>query len=188
MRPLIAITMGDAAGVGPEIIAKTLSIPEIYDQSRPLVIGDEDSIKMGIDVSGLDLGTHTINEPSEAFFEYGIIDVLDLDNIDIDELVMGTPQAMAGRASVEYVLKAAEMALAGDLDAIVTAPLNKEAMNMGGYNYTGHTGLLAELSGVSDYAMMLTAGDFRVIHVSIRFSQFCHSKDMRGIDRLNLLL
>jgi len=158
--------MGDAAGIGPEIIAKTLFLEEIYEISRPIVIGDGYALRMGVEVSGLDLKIQPVSSLSEARFERGSIDVLDLENIDPEKLVMGKPQAMAGKASVEYVLKAAELALKNEVDAIVTAPLNKEAMNMAGYSYTGHTELLAEFSGVKDFAMVLLAGPIRVIHVT----------------------
>lgn len=166
MKPLIALTMGDAAGIGPEIIAKTLALREIYEICRPVVIGDGGAMRMGVDVSGLTLGIRSVKSLSEALFTYGIMDVIDLDNIDLERLIMGRPQAMAGKASVEYVFKAAELALRNEVDAIVTAPLNKEAMSMAGYSYAGHTEMLAELSGVEDYAMMLMASSLRVIHVT----------------------
>jgi 4-hydroxythreonine-4-phosphate dehydrogenase len=166
MRPLIAITMGDPAGVGPEIIAKALSDPAVYESCRPVVVGDGSAMRMGIEVAKARLKVHSIKELGEAEYRQGAIDLLDLANIDPARLVMGVPQAMAGRASVEYVLRATDMALAGEVDAIVTAPLNKEAMHMGGYNYPGHTELLAEKAGTKNYAMMLIAGNLRVVHVT----------------------
>jgi 4-hydroxythreonine-4-phosphate dehydrogenase len=166
LRPTLAITMGDAAGIGPEICAKALSNEEIYKISRPIVVGDIGAMRMGADVGGVQVELNHVDSVQEARFKWGAIDVLDLGNIDTDKLVMGKPQAIAGRASVEYVVRAAEMAMAGEVDAIVTAPLNKEAMNMAGYSYAGHTELLAELSGTRDYAMMLLAGPLRVIHVT----------------------
>ena len=166
MRPLIAITMGDPAGIGPEIIAKALSDPRVYEACRPMVVGDGSAMRMGIEVAKARLSVHPVRELGEAAYRHGAIDLLDLRNIEPDRLVMGTPQAMAGKASVEYVLKAADMALAGEVDAIVTAPLNKEAMNMGGYAYPGHTELLAEKAGTKNYAMMLISGSLRVVHVT----------------------
>jgi len=166
VKPLIAITMGDAAGIGPEIIVKALSLDEVYGMCRPLVVGDIGAMGMGVEVAALDLAIRRVENPWEALFRKGTVDVLSLDNIDVDRLVMGRPQPMAGRASVEYVLKAAEMAMRGEVAAIVTAPLNKEAMNMAGYPYAGHTELLAELAGTEDYAMMLLAGPLRVVHVT----------------------
>jgi 4-hydroxythreonine-4-phosphate dehydrogenase len=166
MRPLIAITMGDAAGIGPEIIAKTLNEPGIYQSCMPFVIGDASAMEMGMKVSGVRLELNRIMEMEEGLYRHGTVDLMDLMNIDPDRLEMGKPQAMAGRASVEYVLKAAKMALKGSVDAIVTAPLNKEAIHLGGYDYPGHTELLAEISGTEDYAMMLISGNLRVVHVT----------------------
>jgi 4-hydroxythreonine-4-phosphate dehydrogenase len=166
MRPIIGITMGDAAGIGPEIIAKALSLREIYEVCRPVVIGDVDAMKEGVRVARLQLGINPIKKLSDAKFKHGTIDVLDLENIRIEELVMGKPQAMAGKASVEYVQKAVELALKGEIHAIATAPINKEAVSMAGYRYAGHTELLAHLTQTRDYAMMLIAGPLRVIHVT----------------------
>jgi 4-hydroxythreonine-4-phosphate dehydrogenase len=170
MKPLVAITMGDAAGIGPEIIAKSLSLDEIYNVCHPFVVGDAGAMEMGVEVARLSLRINRIGSPSEAFFKRGVIDVLSLDNIDLPVLVMGKAQAMVGKAAVEYVVKAAEMAMTGEVDAIVTAPLNKEAMNMAGYKYPGHTELLAELAGIRDYAMLLIAGNLRVVHVTTHVS------------------
>jgi len=166
LRPILALTMGDAAGIGPEICAKALSVEEIYEICRPLVVGDLGAMRMGTDVGRVRLELNPVEGVHDALFEWGAIDVLNLGNIDVEELIMGVPQAMAGRASVEYVVRAAEMAMAGDVDAVVTAPLNKEAMNMAGFHYAGHTELLAELSGTRDYVMMLLAGSLRVVHVT----------------------
>jgi len=166
MKPIIGITMGDAAGIGPEIIAKALSLKEIYDVCRPVVIGDADAMREGIKVARVQLKINPIKELSDARFEHGTIDVLDLGNIRINDLEMGKPQAMTGKASVEYVEKAVDLALKGEIHAITTAPISKEAINMAGYNYAGHTELLAHLTGTKDYAMMLIAGSLRVIHVT----------------------
>ena len=166
MKPLLAITMGDAAGIGPEIIAKALSLDEVYQVCRPLVVGDAVAIKMGLDVANLSLSINKVGAPEDGLYKRGIIDILSLDNINASALVMGKPQAMAGNASVESVMKAAEMAMRDEVDGIVTAPLNKEAMNMAGYKYPGHTELLAELAHTQDYAMMLLAGNLRVVHVT----------------------
>ncbi|MFA5869561.1 MAG: 4-hydroxythreonine-4-phosphate dehydrogenase PdxA [Candidatus Bathyarchaeia archaeon] len=170
MKPIITITMGDAAGIGPEIIAKALSLEEVYSVCRPFVVGDAGAMAMGVEVAGLSLRINRVGSPSEALFKRGVVDVLSLDNIDASALVMGRAQAMAGRASVEYVVRAAEMAMRDEVDAIVTAPLNKEAMNMAGYKYPGHTELLAEIGKTQDYAMMLLAGGLRVVHVTTHVS------------------
>jgi len=166
MKPMIAITLGDPAGIGPEIIAKTLADPETYGICNPLVVGESHAMQMGIEVAGQSLNINPIEEPEEARFSHGTIDLIDLKNLDQTKIEMGKPAAMTGAASVQYVIHAADLALAGKVDAIVTAPLNKEAMHMGGYNYPGHTELLAEKSGTSEYAMMLATGNLRVVHAT----------------------
>jgi 4-hydroxythreonine-4-phosphate dehydrogenase len=166
VKPLIAITLGDPAGIGPEIIAKTLVDPEIYKKCNPVVVGDKHALQMGIDVARQNLKINIIKEPDEGKFSYREIDLIDLKNIDPKKIEMGKPAAMTGAASVQYVIHAADLALTGKVDAIVTAPLNKEAMHLGGYNYPGHTELLAEKSNVQDYAMMLATRNLRVVHVT----------------------
>ncbi len=166
MKPRIAITLGDPAGIGPEIIAKTLADPETYRICSPLVVGESNVMRMGIGVASQSLKINVIEEPEEAKFIHGTIDLIDLKNLDPEKIEMGKPAAMTGAASAQYVIHAADLALAGKVDAIVTAPLNKEAMHMGGYNYPGHTELLAEKSGTSEYAMMLATGSLRVVHAT----------------------
>jgi 4-hydroxythreonine-4-phosphate dehydrogenase len=164
MKPKIAITLGDPAGIGPEIVAKTLSDPKIYGICKPIVVGDYHAMLMGIKISGKKLNIKIIKKVIEAKYIYGNIDLINLENIDPDKINMGKPAAMTGAASAQYVIKAAELALSRKVDAIVTAPLNKEAMHLGGYYYPGHTELLAEKSESKDYAMMLATGNLRVVH------------------------
>jgi 4-hydroxythreonine-4-phosphate dehydrogenase len=166
MKPIIAMTLGDPAGIGPEIIAKTLADQETYRICRPLVIGEGHAMRMGVEVARLSLIINPIDEPAEAWFSHGAIDLIDLRNLDPSRIEMGKPAAMTGAASVDYVVYAADLALAGKVDAIVTAPLNKEAMHMAGYSYPGHTELLAEKSGTGRYAMMLATGNLRVVHAT----------------------
>ena len=166
MKPVIAITLGDPAGIGPEIIAKTLVDESIYDMCYPLVVGDSFTMKMGIEIARVKLDINPIEHPNSARYKHGTIDLIDLKNIEPEKLKMGQAAAMTGKASPEYVIHAADLALNKEIDAIVTAPLNKEAMHMGGYNYPGHTELLAERSGVKNYAMMLATGKLRVVHVT----------------------
>ena len=170
MRPLLAITMGDVAGIGPEIIAKALNIDEVYGICRPLVVGDADAMNMGLEVAGVCLVVKRVDSPADGLYKRGTIDIISLDNVDTSSLIMGRAQSMAGKASVEFVFKAAEMAMRDEVDGMVTAPLNKEAMHMAGYKYPGHTELLAELAHTQDYAMMLIAGSLRVVHVTTHVS------------------
>lgn len=168
MKPLLAITMGDPAGIGPEIVAKALSSPDIYAVCRPIIIGDSSLLIMGADVAKVEVEID--DALSRITTPCGISEIVDLRNIDLGELVMGKSQALGGKASVEYVIKAAKLALNGKVEGIVTAPLSKEAMHMAGFNYPGHTELLAELAGVKESTMMLVSGDFRVVHVTTHVS------------------
>jgi len=170
IKPILGITMGDAAGVGPEIIDKALAKKEFYNIARPIVIGDASVIEDALKVAKVKVDINSVKDVSKAKYEHGAIEVIDLKNIRLSELKMGQVQAMAGEASVKYVEKAVEMALENKIDAIVTAPLNKEAMNLAGYDYAGHTEILAHLTKTKDYAMMLVAGQLRVIHVTTHVS------------------
>ena len=168
--PVIGITMGDAAGIGPEIIVKSLSEKELYEICSPIVIGDIKCLKEGLKVAKTQLELNAIKNVSEGKYVFGTLDIIDLDNIRIEELVMGKPQAMTGKAAFEYIFKAAKLALAGAIDAIVTAPISKESVNMSGCGYPGHTEILASLTGAKSYAMMLTSGPLRVVHVTTHVS------------------
>jgi 4-hydroxythreonine-4-phosphate dehydrogenase len=170
MKPLIGVTMGDPAGVGPEIACKMFALNEIYSYCRPFIIGDSSCLIEGAKVGKVKLQLNPIAKAGEGKFVPGTIDVIDLHNVDIQKLKMGQPQAMAGRACVEYIRRAVELATTGEIEAIVTGPINKLAMNMGGYEYAGHTELLADLTKTTDFAMLLVAGPLRVIHVSTHVS------------------
>ena len=165
-RPAIAITMGDAAGVGPEIIVKALAHAELYGRCRPLVVGDARRLETAVRLCGLSLGVRRVRGVSDARFEAGTIDCIDLGLIP-DDLPFGALSAVAGDAAYRYVERAVALAKAGDVGAICTAPLNKEALHAGGHIYPGHTELLADLCGVPEVSMMLTAPGLRVIHVTV---------------------
>ena len=165
-RPAIAITMGDAAGVGPEIIVKALAHADLYARCRPLVVGDARRLEAAARLCGLDLKVRRVRGVSEARFEAGTVDCVDLDLIP-DDLPFGKLSAVAGDAAYQFIKKAVELARAGEVGAICTAPLNKEALHAGGHIYPGHTELLADLCGVPEVSMMLTAPGLRVIHVTV---------------------
>ena len=162
--------MGDASGIGPEIIAKALMIKSIYEICRPLVIGDTEVMAKAIQVANARLKINSIKNVSEGKFVHGTMDVLNLNNIRIDKLKIGQIDEMAGKAAVEYVEKTTKLALKGAIHAIVTAPINKEAVNKAGYKFSGHTELLAKLTSTKHVAMMLVAGSLRVIHVTTHVS------------------
>jgi 4-hydroxythreonine-4-phosphate dehydrogenase len=169
MKPIIGITMGDATGAGPEIIVKALDDRGVYDVCRPLVIGDLGIMERAAGIVKLPLKFRAVEDVAAAAFAYGTADVLDLKNLPAD-LPFATVDARAGKAAYEYVAKGVELAMKGEIDAIATAPLHKEALNAGGYHYPGHTEILGDLSGAKDYAMMLTGGSLRVIHVTTHVS------------------
>jgi 4-hydroxythreonine-4-phosphate dehydrogenase len=167
--PLIAVTMGDPAGIGPEIVAKTFADPGFRDEGRALVVGAPEILERVAKLLELPLGVNEISEPEEASFEPGTVDVLAVGEVPGD-LPFGELDARAGDAAFRYVERATELASAGRLAAIATAPLNKEAMHLAGHKYPGHTEILAELTGTKAYAMMLITDELKVVHVSTHVS------------------
>lgn len=164
-RPIVGITMGDAAGVGPEIIMKALAAPELYQQSRPFVIGDAKILERAEMIVRSGLAVRRITAVSEAAFQHGTVDCLDLDLLPAD-LPFGQVSAAAGDGAFRFLERAIQLANEGAIDAICTAPLNKEALHKGGHIYPGHTEILGALTGTSEFAMMLTSPKLRVIHVT----------------------
>lgn len=177
-KPLLAITMGDAAGSGPEIITKALADPEVRAVSRPVVVGDAATMQAALEITGAPGEVKSIEKLSAASFQDDIIEVIDLHNIQLDKLTRGRVDPVAGKAAYEYIKLATEMTLARESDAIVTSAINKEALNKAGYHYDGHTQLLAELCGGPEVAMMLVSGKLRVSHVST------HVSLLRAIERV----
>jgi 4-phospho-D-threonate 3-dehydrogenase / 4-phospho-D-erythronate 3-dehydrogenase len=166
-RPIIAMTMGDAAGVGPEIIMKTLTHPELYDLCRPLVIGDSLRLQEAGRIVGAELQVRSLSpdRASNALYRQGSVDCIALKLIPQD-LPWGKLSAVAGDAAFRYMEVAAELAVTGKVQAICTAPLNKEALHAGGHKYPGHTEILAALTGTEEVSMMLSTPKMRVIHVT----------------------
>ena len=169
-KPLLAITIGDAAGAGPEIVTKALAVPEISAVCRPVVIGDAATMQAALKITGAPGKVRAIEKLSEALFQEGTIEVIDLHNIQLDHLQRGQVDPMAGKAAFEYIKLATTLTLSGECDAIVTSAINKEALNKAGYYYDGHTQLLAELCGTREVAMMLVSGQLRVTHVTTHVS------------------
>lgn len=165
MRPVIGITMGDAAGIGPEIIVKALHHPHVYEACRPLVIGDPVMLKRALAVVGGSASVRAVPAPQDGHYEMGAIDCLDLRLLPPD-LPFGQVSAAAGHAAYVFVEKAVELALARQIDAICTAPLSKEALHKGGHLFPGHTEILAGLTHTEDYSMMLAAPKLKVIHLT----------------------
>jgi len=164
-RPIIAITMGDAAGVGPEIIVKSLATRELYERCRPLVIGDINRLREACDIVGSDLTFHAVDDVQSANYTYGIVECIDLGLIPANQ-PFGKLSALCGHAAYCYIERAVELALKQEIDAICTAPLNKEALHAGGHMFPGHTEMLAKLTGTPEVSMMLVTPNLRVIHVT----------------------
>lgn len=170
MLPILAITMGDPAGIGPEICARSLSHAQVYSQCRPLIVGDAKVLQLAIDLLGLDMQINAIHNVSEARFEHGTADVYDMELVDLATFRWGEVQVQCGNAAFQYVRKAIELAMANEVDGTCTAPLNKEAIHLAGHNYDGHTEIYATFTGTKKYAMLLADGPLRVIHVSTHVS------------------
>lgn len=169
LRPLLAITIGDPAGVGPEIVLKALARRAIRERCRALVIGDVRILERAAGLAEASLPTPRfalVHRLSDAQFDDDRFTVLDLANAPPDACPIGQVSAVGGRASVEYVFAACDLALQHEVDAIVTSPINKAAMNLGGHAYAGHTELLAERTGAGKVSMLLVGPSLRVVHVS----------------------
>lgn len=171
MKKLIGITMGDPAGIGPEISIKAFSDKDLYAKCKPLLIGDKSVLDFYLAKHPeLSLTVNAIEKPSEGKYEFGILDLIDLGIVDMKDLPIGKVSKTGGNAAFQYVKKVIELALAKEIDATVTNPLNKEAMNLAGHHYAGHTEIYAELTGTDKYTMMLADGNLRVVHVSTHVS------------------
>ncbi|EOH75242.1 MULTISPECIES: 4-hydroxythreonine-4-phosphate dehydrogenase PdxA [Enterococcus] len=171
MKKIIGITMGDPAGIGPEIAIKALNKAALYDRCKPLLIGDKSVLNHYLEKHpDLNLTVNVVNKPSEGKYTFGTIDLVDLGIVDMQNLPIGEVSKVGGNAAFQYVKKVIELALAKEVDATVTNPLNKEAMNAAGHHYAGHTEIYADLTGTEKYTMMLADGNLRVVHVSTHVS------------------
>ncbi len=162
--------MGDAAGIGPEIIVKALEQKSLHRQALPIVVGDARTMEQALGIAKSRLKIHAVADLSQVQDDPQVINVLDLKNIDLEKLKFGKVDPMPGKAAVEYIQKAVALAMDGQVGAIVTAPIHKEAINKAGFHYSGHTELLADLTHTKDYAMILAHGGFRVAHVTTHVS------------------
>ena len=169
-KPILGITMGDPASIGPEITVKALSDPAIYEKCSPIIIGDAAVMEAAVGIVGKDVKINAVSDVKEAKFEFVTIDVYDMKLVDMDKLERGVVSAMAGNAAFQYVKKVIELAMNHEVDATVTNALNKEAMNIAGHHYSGHTEIYAEYTGTKKYTMMLAHENLRVVHVSTHVS------------------
>lgn len=170
-KPVLGITMGDAAGIGSEITVKSLVKPELYDKCVPVVFGDAGQIRRAIRLLGLEgkVSVDVIEHPKDAAPSPERIAVIDLHNVP-EDVPFGQVNAACGKAAYEFIAKAVSFTKDFSIHAVVTAPLNKEALHAGGCPHPGHTEILANLTGTKDYSMMLVGEKLRVIHVSTHIS------------------
>jgi 4-hydroxythreonine-4-phosphate dehydrogenase len=169
-RPVIAITMGDASGVGPEVIIKALNSEHIYGICRPVIIGESKALADAMKFSGKTLKLHPVESIDNIQGQYGTIDLLDMHNLNHAEVFSGKVCATCGKAAMEYVEKAAALALEGKVKALVTAPINKEATTLAGCGDIGHLEALARICRAGEYATMLASGNLRVVHLTTHYS------------------
>lgn len=164
-RPIVAITMGDASGIGPEIIMKALARDDVTTICRPLVVGDANRLREAGDVVHSTLSVNALQTPAEAYYARGTVDCIDLGLIPARH-PFGKLSSVSGEGAYRYIERATQLVQAGEADAICTAPLSKEALHSAGHKYPGHTELLAHLTGTPEVSMMLVAPKLRVIHVT----------------------
>mgnify|MGYP000961359994 CR=1 FL=1 len=171
-RPVIAIPLGDPAGIGPEIVVKALAGRELYELCRPIAVGDSRVVRQALGFCGLDLDIRCADDPEDGLYRPGTIDLIDLANVDTGSLRIGEVQAMGGRASYEFIEKSVMLALERKVDAIATAPISKESLKAAGIEYIGHTEILAGLTGTHDPLTLFEVRNLRVFfltrHVSLR--------------------
>lgn len=171
-KPLIAVPIGDPAGVGPEIVAKSVASGDVFEAADCVIVGDKTIIENAIKIVGEDLTVHVISEPEEGDYRKGILNLIDLGNVDMAKFEFGKVNGMCGKAAYEYIAKCIELANEGKVDAVATTPINKESLRAGGINYIGHTEIFGALTGTEDPLTMFETNGMRVFfltrHVSLR--------------------
>ena len=164
--------MGDPAGVGPEIVAMSLASAEVTDVADCVVVGDKKVMENAIRITGSDLTVNVIGKPADGSYEPGVLNLIDLDNVDMDQFEFGKVSGMCGKAAYDYIAKSIELANAGEVDAVSTTPINKEALKAGEIHFIGHTEIFGALTGTEDPLTMFETNGMRVFfltrHVSLR--------------------
>ena len=169
-RPIIAITIGDPAGIGPEVVAKALANKAIYDMCRPLVIGESATLRAAIGLTRKPLTIHPIEKASDTSGKFGAIDIIDMHNLDWAKVKAGQLSAACGRAAWEFMEKTVQLALNHEVSAMANAPINKEATMLAGYTGLGHLEYMAQATGTKIYATMLVTGNLRCVHLTTHYS------------------
>lgn len=171
-KPLIAVPIGDPAGVGPEIVAKAVADEQVQKAARVIVVGDRAVMENAIKITGVALEIFVVKGPGQGRYERGILNLIDLANIDMERFAFGKVSAMCGQAAFDYIAKTIELAMAGEADAVATTPINKEALKAAAVPYIGHTEIFGALTGTPDPLTMFEVRGMRVFflsrHVSLR--------------------
>lgn len=167
---ILAVTMGDPAGIGPEIAAKVFADPAVYGKCCPVLVGNAESMEKAVRLTGLTLRVHIIGAVEEAVFQPGVIDLIDIPAEGAGGIVYGRVSATAGDIAFRAVHKAIELAMRGEVDGTVTGPIHKEALNLAGHRFSGHTEIYAHFTGTPKYTMLLADEKIKVTHVSTHVS------------------
>jgi 4-hydroxythreonine-4-phosphate dehydrogenase len=187
-RPLLLLTLGDVAGVGPEIVARAW--PELTARCRPVVVGDPPWLRRALRLVGSPAQVRTVRDPAEAEGSVELVPCLAASDQDLSDVEPGRVSAAAGRAAYDFLCRAIDLTLAGAADGIVTAPLHKEGLHAAGLRYPGHTEILAERTGVREFAMVLAVGDLAVAHVTLHMALrdvFRHLSTAAVLEKIHLL-
>ena len=171
-KPLIAVPLGDPAGIGPEIVAKSIADRELFRIADCIVVGDKKVMENAVRITGEDLTVNVVEDPAEGDWREGVLNLIDLDNIDMEKFEFGKVSGMCGKAAFGYIKKSIELAMAGKADAVATTPINKESLRAGEINFIGHTEIFGALTGTEDPLTMFETNGMRVFfltrHLSLR--------------------
>lgn len=171
-KPIIAVTMGDPAGIGPEIVAKSIADKATFDVARCIVIGDKKVMEKAIKIVGADLKVNVVDSPADGDYSYGVLNIIDLDNIDMSRFEYGKINAMCGQAAFDYIKKSIEITMDKQADAVATTPINKESLHAAEVDFIGHTEIFGALTGTADPLTMFETNGLRVFfltrHKSLR--------------------
>ncbi len=171
-RPLIAVPVGDPAGIGPEIVVKAAADEKVIKEVRCVVIGSKDIIEQALEIADVHLRINLLETPEDGVYEEGILNLIDLKNVDMQKFAFGKVSGMCGRAAYEYIAKSIELANEGKVDAVATAPINKESLRAGGIDFIGHTEIFGALTKTYDPLTMFETNGMRIFfltrHVSLR--------------------
>lgn len=171
-KPIIAVTMGDPAGIGPEIVAKSIADKATFDIARCIIVGDKKVMEKAIEIVNVDLKVNVVDNPADGDYSYGVLNMIDLDNIDISKFEYGKVNAMCGQAAFDYIKKSIEITMDKQADAVATTPINKESLHAAEVDFIGHTEIFGALTGTDDPLTMFETNGLRVFfltrHKSLR--------------------